>query len=223
MTFQGTLLLLIYFGALLLITKPLGSYMARVFEGERTFLHGALGWLERGTYRALGVDSKEDMKWTTYSVAMLLFSLATLLFTYGAIRLQGVLPLNPQGLGAEQMPPHLAFNTAVSFTTNTNWQSYSPELTVSYFSNMVALAIHNWASGAVGMAIAVAVIRGFARKSARGIGNFWADTVRCTLYVLLPISFLGALVFIALGVPQNFHPYLTVTTLEGATQTLALG
>jgi len=223
MTFQGTLLLLIYFGALLLITKPLGSYMARVFEGERTFLHGALGWLERGTYRALGVDSKEDMKWTTYSVAMLLFSLATLLFTYGAIRLQGILPLNPQHLGAEQMPPHLAFNTAVSFTTNTNWQSYSPELSVSYFSNTVALAIHNWASAAVGMAIAMAVIRGFARKSASGIGNFWADVVRCTLYVLLPLCLLGGVLFIALGVPQTFDPSAVVTTLEGGQQTIALG
>src|SRR6478735_4727804 len=223
MTFQGTLLLLIYFGALLLITKPLGSYMARVFEGERTFLHGALGWLERGTYRALGVDSKEDMKWTTYSVAMLLFSLATLLFTYGAIRLQGILPLNPQHLGAEQMPPHLAFNTAVSFTTNTTWQSYSPELSVSYFSNTVALAIHNWASAAVGMAIAMAVIRGFARKSASGIGNFWADVVRCTLYVLLPLCLLGGVLFIALGVPQTFDPSAVVTTLEGGQQTIALG
>ena len=223
MTFQCTLLLLIYFGALLLITKPLGSYMARVFEGERTFLHGALGWLERGTYRALGVDSKEDMKWTTYSVAMLLFSLATLLFTYGALRLQGILPLNPQHLGAEQMPPHLAFNTAVSFTTNTNWQSYSPELSVSYFSNTVALAIHNWASAAVGMAIAMAVIRGFARKSASGIGNFWADVVRCTLYVLLPLCLLGGVLFIALGVPQTFDPSAVVTTLEGGQQTIALG
>jgi potassium-transporting ATPase potassium-binding subunit len=223
MTFQAILLLVVYFGILLLLTKPLGAYMARVFEGERTFLHGALGWLERGTYRALGVDPKEDMKWTTYSVAMLLFSLATLIFTYVVLRLQGVLPLNPQHLGAQQMPEHLAFNTAVSFTTNTNWQSYSPELSVSYFSNMVGLAIHNWASAATGIAIAMAVIRGFARKNANGIGNFWADVVRCTLYVLLPMCLVGGVLFVAMGVPQNFDPYTAVTTLEGGKQMIALG
>lgn len=223
MTFHATLLLLAYFGALLLLTKPLGSYMARVFEGERTFLHGVLGWLERGTYRALGVDPKEDMKWTTYSVSLLLFSLATLLFTYATLRLQGVLPLNPQGLGAEQMPAHLAFNTAVSFTTNTNWQSYSPELSVSHFSNMVALAVQNWASAAVGIAIAMAVIRGFARQNVDGLGNFWADVVRGTLYVLLPVCLVGAVVLVAMGVPQSFDPHTAVTTLEGGEQTFALG
>src|SRR6185295_6518147 len=223
MTIQATVLLLFYFGVLLLITKPLGAYMARVFEGEKTFLHGALGWLERGTYRALGVDPNEDMKWTTYSVAMLMFSLVSLLFTYGALRLQGVLPLNPQHFGAQQMPEHLAFNTAVSFTTNSNWQSYSPDVTLSYFSNMVALAIHNWASAAVGIAIAIAVIRGFARKNADGIGNFWADVVRCTLYVLLPLCLVGGVLFLAMGVPQNFDPYTVATTLEGGKQTIALG
>src|SRR5262249_38501407 len=150
MTFQAILLLAVYAGVLLLITKPLGAYMARVFEGERTPLHRVLGGLERATYRTLGIDPSEDMKSTTYSVAMLMFSLVSLLFTYAALRLQGLLPLNPQHLGAAQMPAHLAFNTAVSFTTNTNWQSYSPELTVSYFSNMVALAIHNWCSAATG-------------------------------------------------------------------------
>jgi potassium-transporting ATPase potassium-binding subunit len=223
MTFQAILLLLAYFGVLLLITKPLGSYMARVFEGERTLLHGALGWLERGTYRVLGVDPKQDMKWTTYSVAMLMFSVTSLIFTYGALRLQGGLPLNPQHLGAKQMPAHLAFNTAVSFTTNTNWQSYSPEVTVSYFSNMVALAIHNWASAAVGIAVAIAVIRGFARKSANGIGNFWADVVRCTLYVLLPLCLVGGVLFVAMGVPQSFDAFAVATTLEGGKQTIALG
>src|SRR6187549_1899433 len=135
MTAQAILQILLYFGALLLITRPLGSYMARVFEGEKTFLHVALGWLERGTYGVLGIDPKEDMKWTTYSVAMLMFSLASLVFTYAALRLQGFLPLNPQHFGARQMTPDLAFNTAVSFATNTNWQSYSPDVTVSYFSN----------------------------------------------------------------------------------------
>jgi len=223
MTFSAILLLLCYFAALLLITKPLGAYMARVFAGERTPLQRVLGGLERTTYRVLGVDPNEDMKWTTYCVALLLFSLASLVFSYGALRLQGVLPLNPQHFGATQMPAHLAFNTAVSFTTNTNWQSYSPELTISYFSNMVALAIHNWASAAVGMAIAIALIRGFARKNAEGIGNFWADVVRCTLYVLLPLCLIGALVFMASGVPQSFAPYTTFTTLEGAQQTIAFG
>jgi len=186
-------------------------------------LHGALGWLERGTYRVLGIDAEKNMKWTEYAVAMLMFSLASLVFSYAALRLQGVLPLNPQHFGAKQMTPDLAFNTAASFTSNTNWQSYSPEVTVSYFSNMVSLAIHNWASASVGIAIAIAVIRGFARKSADGIGNFWADVVRCTLYILLPIAFVGALVFIAMGVPQNFDPYTVVTTLEGGKQTIALG
>ncbi|HVY29286.1 MAG TPA: potassium-transporting ATPase subunit KdpA [Polyangiaceae bacterium] len=223
MTAFGILQLALYAGLLFLITKPLGSYMARVFQGEKTLLSKPLGGLERATYRLLGIDPNRDMKWTEYAIAMLVFSLASLVFTYAALRLQGVLPLNPQHYTTKQMTPDLAFNTAVSFTTNTNWQAYSPEVTISYFSNMVALAIHNWASAAVGIAIAIAVIRGFARKSASGIGNFWADTVRCTLYVLLPISLLGALVFIALGVPQNFDPYLTVTTLEGAKQTIALG
>ena len=223
MTALATLQIVLFFAILLLITKPLGSHMARVFAGERTFLHRGLGWLERGTYRVLGIDPEQNMKWTTYAVAMLAFSLASLLFTYGALRLQGFLPLNPQHFGAKQMTPDLAFNTAVSFTTNTNWQGYSPEISISYFSNMVALAIHNWASAAVGIAIAVAVIRGFARRNADGIGNFWADVVRCTLYVLLPIALVGAVVFIAMGVPQNFDPYTIVTTLEGGKQTIAQG
>lgn len=223
MTALASLQLVLFFGILLLLTKPLGAYMVRVYEGKQTFLHRGLGWLECGTYRVLGVDPAQDMKWTTYAVAMLLFSLVSGIFTYGVLRLQGFLPLNPQNYGATQMTPDLAFNTAVSFTTNTNWQSYSPEVSVSYFSNMVALAIHNWASAAVGMAIAVAVIRGFARKSADGIGNFWADTVRGTVYVLLPIALVGAIVFVALGVPQNFDPYTVVTTLEGGKQTIAQG
>jgi K+-transporting ATPase ATPase A chain len=223
MTAFGTLQLIVFLGLLLLIMKPLGAHMARVFEGESTFLHRTLGWLERRIYRLLGVDPAQDMKWTAYATAMLLFSLVSLVFSYAALRLQGFLPLNPQGFGAQQMPPDLAFNTAVSFTTNTNWQAYSPEVTISYFSNMVALAIHNWASAAAGIAVAIAVVRGFARKSASGIGNFWADMVRGTLYVLLPICFVGALVFVACGVPQSFEPYLSVSTLEGGKQTIAFG
>jgi potassium-transporting ATPase potassium-binding subunit len=223
MTTFATLQVGLFFGILLLLTKPLGAHMARAYEGEKTFLHPALGWLERGTYRLLRVDPAQNMKWTTYATAMLMFSLTSALFTYGALRLQGVLPLNPQNYGSAQMPADLAFNTAVSFTTNTNWQGYSAEVSLSYFSNMVALAIQNWASAAVGMAIALAVIRGFVRKNTGEIGNFWADMVRGTLYVLLPIGLVGAIVFVALGVPQNFDPYTVVTTLEGGQQTIAQG
>ncbi|MET0384365.1 MAG: potassium-transporting ATPase subunit KdpA [Polyangiales bacterium] len=223
MTTSALLQLLLYAGCLLLITKPLGLFMARVFSGERTFLSRPLGWLERSAYRLLGVDPSHDMKWTTYALALLAFSLASCVFSYVVLRLQGLLPLNPQGFGAQQMPPDLAFNTSVSFTTNTNWQSYSPEVTVSYFSNMVALAIHNWASAAVGLAVAIALIRGFARKNAQGVGNFWADTVRATVYVLLPLALVGAFVYVALGVPQSFSPYTVLTTLEGVQQTIAQG
>jgi K+-transporting ATPase ATPase A chain len=223
MTLSAILQITLYFALLLLLTKPLGAYMARVFTGQSTFLERALGPIERGTYRLLGVDPEQDMHWSTYCRALLVFSLTSLLFSYAALRLQGFLPLNPQHLGAEQMPPDLAFNTAVSFTTNTNWQSYAPEASLSYFSNMVALAIHNWASAAVGMATAIAVTRGFARKNASGIGNFWADVVRATLYVLLPLCLIGAIIFLALGVPQNFDAYAVVTTLEGHQQTIALG
>lgn len=223
MTASFALQLVVFSTLLLLVTKPLGSHLAKVFEGEATFLSKPLGWLERGSYRLLGVDPRVDMTWTQYARALLLFSFVSLSFTYAALRLQGWLPLNPQRLGAAQMPPDLAFNTAVSFTTNTNWQAYSPELTVSYFSNTVSLALHNWASAAVGMAVAIALARGFARKSAQGIGNFWADMVRGTLYVLLPLCVPGALVFVALGVPQSLQPYTTLTTLEGAPQTLAFG
>ncbi|MDF3064618.1 MAG: potassium-transporting ATPase, subunit [Polyangiaceae bacterium] len=223
MTTFAALQLVLFFALLLLSTKPLGAHMARVFEGERTFLHRALGCLERGAYRALGVDPTEEMKWTAYSTALLLFSLVSVLFSYAALRLQGLLPLNPQHFGAEQMPPDLAFNTSVSFMTNTNWQSYSPEVTLSHFSNMVGLSIHNWASAAVGLSIAVAVTRGFSRRSTDGIGNFWADCVRGTIYVFLPLSLLGAVVFLACGVPQSFDAYRAVTTVEGAQQTLALG
>src|SRR5579862_1700388 len=223
MNTNGTLQILIYFAIIVIIAKPLGTYMAKVFEGEKTFLRGIFGWLERGTYKLLGINPEEDMKWTTYAIAMLVFSGVGMLVTYALLRMQYVLPLNPQGFDAKQMPAHLAFNTAASFTTNTNWQNYSPEVTVSYFSNMVALAIHNWMSAATGIVIAIAVIRGFSRKSANGIGNFWADMVRCTLYILLPICLVGALIYVWQGVPQNFSPYTAAKTLEGATQTIAQG
>lgn len=223
MTFNAVAQILVYFGIILLVTKPVGLFLAKVFAGERTFLHPVFGWLERGVLKVLGVHKDEDQPWHRYALSMLAFSLVSLLATYAMLRLQGVLPLNPQHFGPAQMPEHLAFNTATSFTTNTNWQSYSPEVTLSYFSNMVALAIHNWASAAVGIAVAVALVRGFSRRSAKGIGNFWVDVVRCTVYVLLPICLVGAFVFVAQGVPQNFLPYQQITTLEGGKQIIAMG
>jgi len=223
MTLNGTFQILVFFGVLILLTKPLGTYLSKVFQGERTFLKPALGWLENLTYRLLGVKEDDDQPWTQYALSLLLFSCVSMLFTYAVLRLQGMLPLNPQHFGVAQMTPHLAFNTAASFTTNTNWQSYIPEVTMSYLSNMVALAIHNWASAAVGIAVAVALVRGFARRSAQGIGSFWVDVVRCTLYVLLPICLVGALIYVWQGVPQNFLPYQAATTVEGAKQTIAMG
>lgn len=223
MTINGTLQILVFFGLILLLTKPLGAYMARVFEGERTFLSPVFGWLERLIYKITGVSPEEDMKWTKYAMSMLVFSAVGMLLTYVLLRVQGLLPLNPQGFDGKQMTPDLAFNTAGSFTSNTNWQSYSPDVTVSYFSNMVSLAVHNWMSAAVGFAVALAVVRGFARRSASGLGNFWVDTTRATLYVLLPLSFIAAIVYVWQGVPQTFDPYTKITTLEGAQQTIALG
>src|SRR5262249_49745133 len=154
-------------------TKPLGAYMARVFEGERTFLHPALRPIERLIYRLCGIEEEREQVWTQYAASMLMFSVVGLLLTYLMARLQGLLPFNPQGFGWKLMTPDLAFNTAVSFTTNTNWQSYVPETTVSYFTNMVALATHNFMSAATGIAIAIALVRGFARHSTQRIGNFW--------------------------------------------------
>lgn len=223
MTLNATLQLLIFLLIIVVLTKPVGLFMTTVFAGERTFLHPILGWLERLTYKILRVDPDEDQRWTRYAISMLVFSLAGMLVTYAMLRLQGLLPLNPQHYGGAQTPPHMAFNTAASFTTNTNWQDYSPELTLSYFSNMVSLAIHNWMSAAVGMAIAVAVIRGFSRRSASGIGNFWADVIRGSIYVLLPLCFLASVVYLWQGVPQNFLPYQHLTTVEGAKQTFAMG
>ncbi len=225
MTPLGVAQILVFFGLIILVTKPLGIYMQKVFDGERTLLSPVLAPFERLWYRLLGIQPEAEMGWTTYAMAMLLFSAVTILFTYGALRLQGLVPafLNPQKFDGTQMTPHLAFNTAISFGTNTNWQSYSPEVTINYWSNMVALAIQNWVTAAVGIAIAIALVRGFARKSSKGIGNFWADTVRATLYILLPICIVAGTVIIALGTPQNFAAPMAIKTLEGATQTLAMG
>lgn len=215
---------------LLALTKPLGSYMARVFSGELTTLDPVLGPLERGLYRLFGVDAREEMKWTTYALALLAFSVVSLLFSYAVLRLQGLLPFNPMGFSTGSAPPFgtpmtpdLAFNTAVSFTTNTNWQAYGGESTMSYLSQMLGLALHNWVSAAVGIAVAIAFARGFARRNANGIGNFWFDLTRATLFVLLPICLVYALFLVSQGVVQNFAAYTQVTTLEGATQLLAQG
>ncbi len=220
MTVNGWLQILLFCAATFLVARPLGQYLVAVYEGRVRWLAP----VERVLYAASGVDPDEDQHWTRYAAAMLLFSLATMLLTYAVLRLQHLLPLNPQHLGA--VPDRQAFETSASFTTNTNWQSYSGETTMSYFTQMTQLAFHNFASAAVGMAVAVGFVRGIARRGeeARGrIGNFWADLVRGTLYVLLPVCLVLSLLFVHQGVIQNFRPYVTLTTLEGAKQTLAMG
>ncbi len=203
------------------MTKPLGIYMARVFAGERTLLSPVLGPVERVIYRVCGVDPAVEQRWTAYTVGMLLFNVAGLVLLYFILRLQNVLPLNPQGLDA--LKPDLAFNTAVSFITNTNWQSYSGESTMSNFSQMLGLAVHNFTSAATGIAIAIALVRGLARRSVDAIGNFWVDLTRATLYILLPLSIVLALIFVSRGVPQTFDSFTTATTLEGVEQTIPRG
>ena len=217
MTFNGWLQILFFSVCVLLIARPLGVYLVRVFDGSL----GGLRWIERPVYRLCGVDEREDQHWTRYAAGLLLFSIVSMLLTYVVLRLQRMLPLNPQHLPA--VPDRQAFETSASFTTNTNWQSYVGETTMSYFSQMTQLAFHNFGSAAVGVAAAVALVRGIARKSAGRLGNFWVDLTRCTLYVLLPFSAILALIFVQQGVIQNFKPYLDVTTLEGAKQTIAMG
>src|SRR5882724_6577531 len=212
MTLNGWLQIALYVGVLLLCVKPLGLYMVRVFNGERTFLDPVMRPVERLIYAVSGVNPRQEQHWTTYTAAMLLFSLASFVLLYALQRLQHVLPLNPQGLDA--LTPHLAFNTAVSFTTNTNWQSYVGETTMSYLSQMVALTIHNFASAAVGIALAAALVRGLARHSARTVGNFWVDLVRTTYYLLLPICVVFAVVLVSQGMIQNFKPYTTAKLTE---------
>jgi potassium-transporting ATPase potassium-binding subunit len=231
MTANGWIQIAIFAVIVIGITAPLGGYMMRVFSGEQTFLSPVLRPLERAIYAVSGVDEHEDQHWTVYAVAMLLFSLAGLLILYALQRLQAVAPFNmsfgphaqfnPQQLPA--VAPDLSFNTAISFVTNTNWQSYTPETTLSYFVQMAGLTVHNFVSAATGIALAVALVRGFARRSARGVGNFWVDLTRCVLYILLPISIVVALFFVWQGMPQNLEPYTQVTTLEGAKQLIAQG
>jgi potassium-transporting ATPase potassium-binding subunit len=203
------------------ISVPLGLYMARVFTEEHTFLDPVLRPAERAIYRVCGVQPGTEMTWSEYAIAMLLFSMVGMLVLYALQRLQQFLPFNPQGIGP--VAPDLAFNTATSFTTNTNWQAYAGESTMSYLTQMAGLAFHNFVSAAAGIAVAIAVIRGFVRRSARTIGNFWVDLTRATLWVLLPISIVGALVLVWQGVPQNFSPYVHAKTVEGAEQVIAQG
>jgi potassium-transporting ATPase potassium-binding subunit len=221
MTINGWLQIALYFVVLTALVVPLGRFMARVFEGERTFLSPVLRPVESALYRAGGVQEAREQDWVTYTLAMLLFNAAGFLIVYGLQRLQAVLPLNPADQSA--VPADLAFNTAVSFTSNTNWQNYGGESTMSYLTQMVALTTQNFVSAATGIVLAIALVRGFARASARTVGNFWVDLTRCTLYVLLPLSIIAALVLIWQGVPQNIGPYVDATTLEGAKQTLSQG
>jgi potassium-transporting ATPase potassium-binding subunit len=223
MTSIGVLQIAIFFGLILICTKPLGSYMARVFEGQRTFMHPVLRWLEVLTYKAIGVKEDVEQRWTTYTAALLSFTIFGFLLTYLVQRLQGILPLNPQHFGAANVPPDLAFNTATSFVTNTNWQAYSGESTLSYFVQMVVLTVQNFASAGAGIAVAVALIRGFARQERKTVGNFWVDVTRATVYVLLPISIVAALLYVSQGVVQNLHHYTEVATVEGAKQLIAQG
>lgn len=221
MTLNGILQIVFFLLLVLTVTKPLGAFMARLFAGEKTFLHGLLGRIERLIYKVCGIDPEREQHWTSYTVAMLAFSAAGMVLLYGMQRLQAVLPFNPQGLAA--VGTDLSFNTAASFTTNTNWQSYAGESTLGYFVQMAGLTVQNFVSAATGIALAIALIRAFARHSMRTIGNFWADLVRGTLYLLLPLSIIMALVMVWQGVPQNLDPYTAVTTLEGSTQTIAQG
>ena len=221
MTFNGWLQIALFCVVIALLVKPLGGYMTRVFTGERTFLSPALGPVERLFYWLSGVDEKSDQNWLTYAVSMLLFSLVGFASIYALMRFQAMLPFNPAGQSAVE--EGLAFNTAMSFNTNTNWQSYVPETTMSYLVQMAGLTVHNFVSAATGIALAIALIRGFARRSAKGIGNFWVDLTRCTLYVLLPISIVVGLFFVWQGMPQNLGAYTEATTLEGAKQVIAQG
>ncbi|MBK9089683.1 MAG: potassium-transporting ATPase subunit KdpA [Holophagales bacterium] len=221
MTALAFLKIAVFFLLVLAVTKPLGLYMRRVFSGEKTFLDPVLGPLERLVYRLGGVDAKKEQDWKAYAASLIAFSVLGVLGVYAVERLQGLLPLNPDHLPA--VPPALAWNTAISFVTNTNWQAYVGEATMSHLTQMAALALHNFLSAATGIAIAVAVIRGIARAESKTLGNFWVDLTRSTLWVLLPISLVAAVVLMSQGVVQSFSASAKITTLDGATQTVPLG
>ena len=212
MTSHGWFQIFLFFIAVLALARPMGTYMTKVFERRGTFMDWLFLPLERGLYRLTGVQPEEEMRWSEYLISMLMFSAATALLTYLVERLQGVLPWNPQKLAG--VAPDLAWNTAISFTTNTNWQSYVPESTMSYLTQMLGLATHNFWSAAVGLALAIAFIRGIARREMKTLGNFWVDTTRGILWVLLPISAIFAIVLVSQGVIQNLHPYDTVKLVE---------
>ncbi|MCW0182126.1 MAG: potassium-transporting ATPase subunit KdpA [Zavarzinia sp.] len=221
MTQNGLFQIALFCAVVLLLVRPMGGYMARLFAGEKVFLSPVLAPVERVLYRAAGIDAKAEQHWVVYALSMLLFNLLGLLITYVVLRFQDLLPLNPQNLPA--VPADLAFNTAISFTTNTNWQAYGGETTMSYFSQMVGLAVHNFTSAATGIALALAFIRAFSRAGAGSLGCFWVDLTRCILYVLLPLALVLAVVLVWQGMPQNLDPYVTATTLEGTQQTIAQG
>ncbi|MCW5708347.1 potassium-transporting ATPase subunit KdpA [Shinella sp.] len=221
MTMIGWLQIALFFLAVLVTIKPLGLYMARVFAGERTALSPVLGRLEADLYRISGISPNKEQGWLAYTASMLAFSVAGFLALYAILRLQAHLPLNPQGFAG--MAPDLAFNTAVSFVTNTNWQNYGGETTLSHFSQMAGLTVQNFLSAATGMALAMALTRAFVRSKAATLGNFWVDMTRAVLYVLLPMAIVVALAFVAMGLPQTLDGAVTATTLEGASQTIALG
>src|SRR4051812_18288718 len=228
MTVNGWLQIAIFFVLITACAKPLGTFIANVMEGRKNFMTPLVGPLERLIYRICAVRLDEraqplEQHWTRYAGALLAFSAFSAVLLYAIQRLQKWLPFNPQGYTAANVTPDLAFNTSASFDTNTNWQSYVPETTISYFVQMAGLTLHNFLSAAAGLAIAVALVRGFARQSVKTIGNFWADLTRATLYVLLPISIVAALLLSSQGVIQNLHPYTAVTTLEGVKQTIAQG
>ncbi len=221
MTINGWIQIAIYCAIVLALVQPLGAFMTKVFNGERTFLSPLLRPVETGLYRLCGVDETREQDWLTYTIAMLLFHIGGFVLLYALLRLQGFLPFNPQGMTA--VPETLAFNTSVSFISNTNWQNYGGESTLSYLVQMLGLTHQNFLSAATGIALAIALIRGFARASTRTIGNFWVDVTRTTLYVLLPICVIGTIALVALGVPQNLDSYVEATTLEGAKQVIAQG
>src|ERR1700741_852397 len=215
MNILGWLELAIFLIVLLLITKPLGIHLVQVLDTHgKTFMDPVVKPVEKITYRLLGVDPEKEQSWLQYTIALLVFTVVTVLFTYAILRLQGFLPLNQDPKTFQAVTDHVAFNTAISFSTNTNWQSYSGESTMTYFSQMVGLAVHNFMSAAAGIAVAAAVVRGIARHTAKTIGNFWVDLTRITYYLLLPICFFYALFLVWQGVPQNFKPYQTAKVVE---------
>jgi K+-transporting ATPase ATPase A chain len=221
MTINGWIQVALFCATVLALVRPLGGYMTRVFKGERTLLSPMLGPVETGLYRLAGIDARSEQSWLGYGLAMLTFHALGFVALYGLLRLQDVLPLNPAGQAA--VAPDLAFNTAASFVTNTNWQNYGGESTLSYLSQMLGLTHQNFLSAATGIALALALVRGFSRASARTVGSFWVDLTRCTLYVLLPICVLYTLVLVSQGIPQTLRASIQATTLEGTTQTIAVG